>query len=219
MTTLLHERAVARQPRQHRAKERFDQVLDAAQALLREGGLNAFSIPALAERLGYTRASIYKFFPTPYAVLNELAQRCLGQLESQLNSRASEVLTRPWPEAMRELVWGAAKFYNGNPVARLLVLGGPVSDDSYRAQEYTIQRLGKLARELLLARGIVLPKARPDAATLLVEIGTTCLRLSQFLHGEITNEYREEAYHAMYAYLQRYAAGTDKRRPRPAANG
>ena len=58
---------------------------------------------------------------------------------------------------------------------------------------------------LMRSRGIALPRQRPDAATLLVELGTTCFRLSQFQHGEITPEYRDEAVHAMQAYMSRYA--------------
>lgn len=213
----LDQRAVARQPRQMRARVRFDQVIDAAEALLRAEGLGAFSIPEIAEKLGYTRASIYKFFPTPYAVLNELVTRKLAALEERLMHLAPQVLTQPWPQAMRAMVLKAAAFYNADLVARILVLGGPVTDDSYRAQELTIQRLGGLARELLLTRGLQIPKARPDAAMLLVEVGTTCFRVSQFLHGRITPEYQEEAVQVMQAYLARYVAVPARTRTRSAS--
>ena len=83
----------ARQLGQLPNRERFDQVLDAAEELLREEGLSGFSIPVLAERLEFTRASIYKFFPTPYAVLNELTVRYLGELEKQLGERAAEIMS------------------------------------------------------------------------------------------------------------------------------
>lgn len=205
-TARLHPLAIARQPHQHRARVRFDQVLAAAEALLVEEGLSGFSIPAVAQRLGYTRASIYKFFPTPYAVLNELVQGKLADLEARLMRLAPEIQGRPWPEGLRAMVLKAAAFYNADRVARLLILGGPVSDDSYRVQELTIQRLGGLARSLLPA-GLRLPATRPDAAMLLVEIGTTCFRVSQFLHGRITPEYQEEAVIVMQGYVSRHAAG------------
>ena len=205
MSTTLDQRANARQPRQQRARVRFDQVLDCAEDLLREEGLAGFSIPAVAQRLGYTRASIYKFFPTPNAVLNEIVRRSLDTLESRLQKLAPVVLPEPWPQALRAMTLEAAAFYNANVVARLLILGGPVSDDSYRAQELTIQRLGGIARDLLRVRGIQLPTVKPDAAMLLVDLGTTCFRVSQFLHGRITPEYQEEAVFAMQAYLGRYA--------------
>ena len=204
MSAALDRLVLARQPRQQRARERFEQVLDCAQDLLREEGLAGFSIPAVAERLGFTRASIYKFFPTPNAVLNELARRSLDALEARLQKLAPVILAQPWPQALRAMTLEAAAFHNGNPVARTLILGGSVSDDSFRAQELTIQRLGQLTRALLLMRGLTLPETKPDAAMLAVDLGTTCFRVSQFLHGRITSEYAEEAVFVMQAYLGRY---------------
>jgi AcrR family transcriptional regulator len=203
----LNADALPRQPLQQRAKARFENVLAEAEILLLELGLNGFSIPLLAERLGYPRASIYKFFPTPYAVYNELLRRYLARLEQALAQGAGPVVARgvPWHEAAASLVQHAAEFHNSHPVARLLILGGPVSDESYRAQEITIQHLGGLTRQLFASTGISLP-AEPDVASLAVDIGTTCFRHSVFLHGEITPAYRDEAAYAMISYLSRYVA-------------
>jgi AcrR family transcriptional regulator len=206
MNQALSSDALPRHPLQQRAKDRFERVLEEAAILLLETGLGGFSIPLLAERLGYPRATIYKFFPTPYAVLNELLRRCLAGLEETLVREAGPVVAQglPWREAAQLLVTHAATFHNANPVARLLILGGPVSDESYRAQEITIQHLGGLARQLMGSLGIALPQ-EPDVATLAIDIGTTCFRHSVFLHGEITPAYRDEAAYAMVAYLSRYA--------------
>ncbi|MES1942505.1 regulatory protein TetR [Salinisphaera sp. PC39] len=204
MEAALDERAIARKPQQQRAKDRFERVLDTAETLLLEAGLGGFSIPELANRLGYTRASIYKFFPTPYAVLNELLNRHLHALETELNRHAERLLDLPWPRLTEAIVTLAADFHNAHPVGRLLILGGPVTDDSYRAQEITIQHLGRLARVLMHRQGVELPD-EPDAATLAVDIGTTCFRVSFFKHGEITPAYRDEAARAMVAYLSHYA--------------
>ena len=209
MNQVLSSDALPRLPLQQRAKDRFERVLEEAEILLLESGLGGFSIPLLAERLGYPRATIYKFFPTPYAVLNELLRRCLGRLEEALVREAAPVVTQglPWREAARLLVTHAAAFHNANPVARLLILGGPVSDESYRAQEITIQHLGSLTRRLFATIGVTLPE-EPDVATLAIDIGTTCFRHSVFLHGEITPAYRDEAVYAMVSYLSRYADGS-----------
>ncbi|MEK6805054.1 MAG: TetR/AcrR family transcriptional regulator [Pseudomonadota bacterium] len=207
MNLALKEGVIARQPQRVRTRARFDQVLDAAEALVCEEGLSGFSIPVLAERLGYTRASIYKFFPTPYAVLNELAQRQLSRLEERLTRRAASTVDLSWQDAMRAISFEAVDFYNETRIARLLLLGAPVTDDSYRALELLIQRLGGLTRQIMEPRGIFLPTTKPDAATLMVELGTSCFRVSQFLHGEITPEYRDEAVRAMAAYLGLYVEG------------
>lgn len=213
MNIALDDRALARRPQQVRSKERFDLVLDAAETLLAEEGLSGFSIPLLAERLGYPRATIYKFFPTPYAVLNELVSRKLTKLEMRLVGLAARVATLSWRQSMREIVGEATAFYNADPVARVLLLGGAVTDDSYRALEIVIQRLGDLASGLLAPHGIVLPKSRPNVAALLIETGMNCFRVSQFLHGKITPEYRDEAVYAMEMYLTRYVAPVEAKLP------
>ena len=194
-----------RQPLQQRAKDRFERVVEGARELLLESGLSGFSIPELATRLGYSRATIYNFFPTPYTIFNELTRRYLTELEQMLYRGAQGLLQVSWQEGARGMAAFAAQFYNANPVARLLILGGPITDESYRAQELMIQRLGQLVQQVFTQRGIVLPASPPDVSLLAVEIGTTCFRVSFFLHGEITPQYQEEAGRAMIAYLSCYA--------------
>jgi AcrR family transcriptional regulator len=207
MNQPLSSDALPRQPLQQRAKERFERVLAEAETLLLEQGLNGFSIPLLAQRLRCPRATIYKFFPTPYAIFNELLRRYLARLEEALYREAAPVVAQgiSWREAAAVLVTQAAGFHNSHPVARLLILGGPVSDESYRAQEITIQHLGGLTRRLFATASIALPD-QPDVASLAVDIATTCFRHSVFRHGEITAAYRDEAAYAMISYLSRYAA-------------
>jgi len=194
-----------RQPLQQRAKDRFERVVEGARALLLEQGVRGFSIPELATRLGYSRATIYNFFPTPYTIFNELTRRHLIELEGLLYEGASALADVTWQEGAKAMAALAADYYNSQPVACLLILGGPITDESYRAQELMIQRLGKLVEQVFVERGIVLPPSPPNVSLLAVEIGTTCYRVSFCLHGEITPEYQAEAAKAMIAYLSTYA--------------
>lgn len=200
----LDSRLIARQPQQERSRLRFEKMLDGARELLVEGGLNGFSIPALAERVGFSRASIYQFFPTPYALINELMRSELAELESVLEGEAENLAGLTWQETLAHIVSVASDFHNAHPVGRMLILGGPVSDEGHLAQTLTIQHLGRLARDLLASRGFQLPED-PDVAVLTVDIGTTCMRLSFHKHGKVTPAYREEAVRAMTSYLQQYA--------------
>lgn len=47
-------------------------LLDAARALLSEGGTEALSFPALAQRTGLARSSVYEYFRSRAAVVEEL---------------------------------------------------------------------------------------------------------------------------------------------------
>jgi AcrR family transcriptional regulator len=204
MNETLDPQAVAKQPTQQRAKDRFNRILEEAENLLLEVGLSGFSIPVLAERLSYTRGSVYAYFPTHYAILNELVVRYLVDLESVFYSRAEELLSMDWREAVKAVVDHAVVFHNSNPTARLLILGGAVTDDSYRTQEMTMKRLGDLGRAVFTQRGLALPKSPPDITTLVADIGTACFRRSFFDHGTITPEYRDAAVTAMLGFLTPY---------------
>ncbi|GKQ41225.1 TetR family transcriptional regulator [Streptomyces sp. A012304] len=49
-------------------------MLDAARSLLSEGGTEALTFPALAERTGLARSSVYEYFRSRAAVVEELCE-------------------------------------------------------------------------------------------------------------------------------------------------
>lgn len=201
MYTHLDTAAIPRQPSQARSRERFEKVIQAADTLLENHGLHGFSIPALAESLGMTRRSIYLFFPTPYAVLNEVTRRYIEKLQTHLTSVLAALSEANVVESLARATFAAADFQNNNPVGRLLMLGGAVTDHSYRAQEMNIRQLGSLARQVLQDHGCTPPPAPPDSPTLAVELGTACFRHSFAYHGVITPAYKLEAAYVMLMYL------------------
>src|SRR5215218_4119340 len=64
-----------RQPRQVRGERRVEAILDAAAALLGEGGAESLTVQALADRAETSKGSLYHFFPDLRAVLCALADR------------------------------------------------------------------------------------------------------------------------------------------------
>ncbi|MFF2023375.1 TetR/AcrR family transcriptional regulator [Streptomyces sp. NPDC058171] len=56
---------------EHRSMQRAA-LLDAARSLLSEGGTEALTFPALAERTGLARSSVYEYFKSRAAVVEEL---------------------------------------------------------------------------------------------------------------------------------------------------
>jgi AcrR family transcriptional regulator len=194
------ESAIARQPQKAATRDRFEGILREAEALLLEHGINGFSIPILADRLGYTRASIYRFFPTPYSVLNELSSRHFEDLTQRIRGLASECADMAWQDLLAELIRFAASYFNDRPAARLLMLGGALTDLSFSVQEQTNQSLGQVIRTQLAAHGLDLPE-EPDRAWIAVGIVDGVLRHSQFRYGRVTAACCDEAVRAMVSYL------------------
>ncbi|SFF55768.1 transcriptional regulator, TetR family [Fontimonas thermophila] len=211
MNDALDPLAIARQPTQRRARARFERILAEAEKLLTEAGLSGFSIPLLAERLGYPRGSIYAYFPTPYAILNELVARHLAALETLFDAQAQRLRSLGWREGIAAAIDIGVAYHNRHPAARILILGGAVTDASFRAQEQTHRRLGELARRVW-GHEMDLPEREPEAATLAVDIGMACFRRSFYAHGRITPAYRNAAIAAMIGFLEPYAVPVRPRR-------
>lgn len=202
---VLDPSAVAKVPTQNRAKQRFEAVLLESERMLAQSGLERFSIPALAERLEITRGSIYAYFPTHYAILNELVGRYLAEMETMYRNQYDDLIRSPLNESVRRVVHQAVEYHNNRPVARLLMLGGAVTDASYRAQEMLLARLGHMGREIWEqhegSQGI---PEDVDIFTVSVDLAVACFRRSVFQFGEITPAYRDAAIRAMYGFLEAY---------------
>ncbi len=76
-----------RAPQQTRGQKRVDEILDAAEAVIAEVGIDAATTNAIAERAGSSVGSLYHFFPSKDAIVQALARRFRG-LAMEYNARA-----------------------------------------------------------------------------------------------------------------------------------
>ncbi len=192
--------ATARKPMQARSRKRFEAILKESDQLLSTEGLHGFSIPVVAENLGYNRRTIYALFPSPFAILNELTRRHVQALELELAEQQADLKSRP-ETTITQYICTACNYHNRHPAGRLLILGGAVSDQGFRAQELTAHRLGRLCALLIRASGIILPKAPPDIPVVAVELAVACMRVSFANHAHVSHAYAVEAAFAMLTYL------------------
>ena len=65
-------------PRQRRACQTVDFILEAAAYILSEQGIEGFTTNRIAERAGVNIASLYQYFPNKGAILEELQARHLA---------------------------------------------------------------------------------------------------------------------------------------------
>jgi AcrR family transcriptional regulator len=168
------------QPARQRARERRLQyredtcraILDAAEELLVEGGLDAFSMRRLAERCGCTAPTLYHYFRDKTSLIDALLEERLAKLVAEL--RAVE-LSGDAARDVRVMCSAFARFGVRNPSHyQLLML--------HRADEAEEQPSGKEAQaiiqqplEALVVRG-VLPEQ---------ELETLRQGLWSLLHGFI----------------------------------
>ncbi|MET9257183.1 TetR/AcrR family transcriptional regulator [Streptomyces sp. NPDC048182] len=83
---------------EHRSMQRAA-LLDAARSLLSEGGTEALTFPALAERTGLARSSVYEYFRSRAAVVEELCAVDFPVWAAEVEAAMERV---PTPEAKVE---------------------------------------------------------------------------------------------------------------------
>jgi AcrR family transcriptional regulator len=98
---------VPRQPQQDRGQRRVDSIIDAAEEVFVEVGVDAATTNAIAERAGASVGSLYHFFPSKDAILLALVRRYAERLR-EANARAMplELVSLPLDELFERIVNG-----------------------------------------------------------------------------------------------------------------
>jgi AcrR family transcriptional regulator len=84
----------SRAPVQKRGQQRVETILDAAEAVIGEVGVEAATTNAIAERAGSSVGSLYHFFPNKDAILQALTERYLETSAAIL--RRERRIDEPW---------------------------------------------------------------------------------------------------------------------------
>src|SRR5215475_5457688 len=70
-----------RKPRQDRARDTVEAILEAAAQVFERHGYRAGTTNWIAERAGVSIGSLYQYFPNKDAIVMELARRHIAQLD------------------------------------------------------------------------------------------------------------------------------------------
>ena len=75
------------EPRQARSRETLTRLLDAAEAVLGEGGLDAATVPAIAQRAGLSVGAVYRRFPDKDGLLRAVHERVVRRYREMNEAR------------------------------------------------------------------------------------------------------------------------------------
>ena len=100
-----------------------DEILDAALALLDEGGADAASVRGIAARVGVAPNAVYTYFPGKAAVIRALVERLLGEVDHDVFADRS----RPWRDRVEALALDLRAHLSAHPGAVSLMVGGPMN--------------------------------------------------------------------------------------------
>ncbi len=106
----------ARPPQQERGARRVEQILDAAESVFAEVGVDGASMQAIADRAGASVGSLYHFFPNKDAVVEALGMRYAERV-SRTNEEAMplEMAHLPAEELFDRVLSAQMRFMQETP--------------------------------------------------------------------------------------------------------
>jgi AcrR family transcriptional regulator len=116
--------APASDRRARRRRETIEEILDIAEAVMTEEGVNGLSLSEVARRLGVQPPSIYKYFPSLMAVYDALFDR--GQRANLDAMRAAMAGARPGLDALTKGLEASGRWSLANRALAQLLFWRPV---------------------------------------------------------------------------------------------
>lgn len=102
-----------RLPRQARALEKVELILEASRRILERHGLEGFTTNHVAELAGVSVGSLYQYFPNKERILDELARRELAALAAGIMGALTGRPPETPGERIRAVIHAAVSAYGG----------------------------------------------------------------------------------------------------------
>ena len=131
--------ALRRQPRQARAQERIERILDTAEQVFAEVGFDSATTNLIATQAGTSIGSLYEFFPNKEALAKALAQRYVEAIGSLYDTLIVDDPAVDAIDMVPRVVGALDAFYRSHPGAVPLLNGRFTSSELADAGE-TLQR-------------------------------------------------------------------------------
>ena len=84
-------------PKQQRSREKYDRVLDAAEALVAEVGYENFTTTGVAQAAGLPPSAFYRWFADADDLANALLRRHNARLDEAIEAAIGELDEPGWP--------------------------------------------------------------------------------------------------------------------------
>ncbi len=123
-----------------RREQRRDAILETASQLFAQHGYENVTLRAIAEKLGYAHAALYRYFPDKSSLLAEICQETFNQMLAEVD--------RIWKKqsdsekALLEVSRGFVRFCLAHPHHFRVVFLGPENRNGVRSGEY-IDAIGR----------------------------------------------------------------------------
>jgi|SRR5271163_2644121 AcrR family transcriptional regulator len=196
--------AVRRRPRQRRAHQTVEAVLDAVSRVLKREGVKAVTTNRIAEVAGVSIGSVYQYFPDKRAIFVALHERHIQEIDRLVEAKLVENATSSLEKLIRAMIEAMIDAHAPDPALYELML----TEVPHRAEGTRdfATRLHGAFRLAIAARAHELRKGRDlDTVVFVVTHMVESLAHAAVLRrppGLSLADAREESVRAVLAYLK-----------------
>jgi AcrR family transcriptional regulator len=168
-----------RHPRQARAQERLERILDTAEQVFAELGYESATTNLIASQAGTSIGSLYEFFPNKEALARALADRYVERIGTLYTVLLVDRPDQPQENLVHEIIASLDRFYRDHPGAVPLLNGRRTSNELASAGERLQAAFVSGIERIIEARDPQVPIARRHLiASVIAEVARALLTLA-----------------------------------------
>lgn len=152
-----------RVPTQQRARQKVDRALDAAESLLNSEGVEAITLPRVAQEADVSVGALYQYLPDRDAIVEALSAVYYARLESLMDELVEDLISEPVEDPVGEVMRSMVQLYRNAAGTRAMRAAFQGSGQLAIAREHKLRMVGKVDA-LLKAYGVVDPNGSDTVA-------------------------------------------------------
>lgn len=130
-------------PKQNRSKLRIQKIIETAEKILIDEGIDRITIAYISELSGLKRTSTYKFFPTPKSLKLEMSNIYMSECIKEIKIKTGNIKTDNLSVVVLRCVDILYDYFNANLKAQKIILSNEFSTsmetDKFNELSITIQ--------------------------------------------------------------------------------
>jgi len=200
---------VRRTPTQARSRRTVQRILDAAEVLVGESGVDAATTRAIADRAGVAAPSLYRFFADRDEVLDAVLERALLDLDAHAEAAERNWMGTSIEDFIRLELELHVAYYEEHPSFVKLWFGGRVSPPVVEEVHARNRALAQRARDVLIAAGLVAPATPEIVFEMLVALGDRILDMAFRDAPKADRDVIETGTAGLTAFVEQVTRSTD----------
>ena len=190
---------------QERSRRLVEGLLDAAERIVVERGVESLTTRDIAQGADAPVASLYQYFSDKEDVLLALALRDMGEMDNQVADDLASLEVLSISSLVRTTMMAFVSVYRRRPAFVEIYLRGRTNQAVHRFGREHNLRVAENLRAYAIDAGLAADDLSPKVAQLAVEIGDRVFQLAYAEGVDGDTELVEEGIVLVTAYLERYA--------------